>query len=147
MPEAPKQGTVLAFDFGEKRIGVAVGELELGLAHPLVTVCEERTDRRFAAIAALVAEWKPVLFVVGLPRHLDGSEHEFAARCRRFARQLSGRFGIPAVFVDERLSSASAQEALIDAGIRRGRSRAVLDQVAAQTILQSFFDGRQHAAA
>lgn len=147
MPKPPERGTVLAFDFGSKRIGVAVGELELGLAHPLATLPGEPREARFAAIAALVREWQPALFVVGLPRHLDGAEHEFAARCRRFARQLEGRFGIPAVLVDERLSSHAGQADLIEAGIRRGRSQAVLDQAAARHILQRFFDERQHRAA
>lgn len=147
MPEPPGQGTVLAFDFGTKRIGVAVGELAVKLAHPLATLAAEPSEARFRAIAALVAEWRPVLFVVGLPRHLDGSEHEFAARCRRFARQLEGRFRLPVVFVDERLTSSAAEQTLAAGGIRRGKSRAVLDQVAAQHILQSFFDEHAHAAA
>jgi len=148
MPEAaPKTGTVLAFDFGLKRIGVAVGELQLGLAHPLATIHGEKSDQRFQAVAALVAEWQPVLFVVGLPRHLDGSDHEFGARCERFARQLEGRFGIKAVLVDERLSSAAAEQGLRESGIKKGRTKAVLDQVAAQQILQTFLDERHHAAA
>ncbi|MEO1767241.1 Holliday junction resolvase RuvX [Thiobacter aerophilum] len=147
MPESPQRGTVLAFDFGSKRIGVAVGELELRLAHPLATLPGEPREARFLAIGELVREWQPVLFVVGLPRHLDGSEHAFAGRCRRFARQLEGRFGIPAVLVDERLSSRAAQEDLIDSGIKRGRSRAVLDQAAARHILQRFFDEPKPRAA
>lgn len=147
MRELPRSGTVLAFDYGEKRIGVAVGELDLNLAHPLVTLHGEKREQRFAAIAALVAEWQPVAFVVGLPRHLDGTEHELAPRCRRFARQLEGRFGKPTVLVDERLTSVVAEQDLRQAGIQRGRSKAVLDQVAAQHILQSFFEGRLHAAA
>ena len=72
MPEAVS-GTVLAFDFGEKRIGVALGDLGLGLAHPLVTVSDAITERRFDAIAKLIAEWRPVLLVVGLPTHADGT--------------------------------------------------------------------------
>lgn len=149
MPEAAAKGsgTVLAFDFGLKRIGVAVGELQLGLAHPLTTIHGEKSDQRFEAIAALVAEWKPVLFVVGLPRHLDGSDHEFGARCARFARQLEGRFGIQSTLVDERLSSVAAERGLRESGIKKGRTKAVLDQAAAQQILQTFFDERHHAAA
>ena len=140
-------GTVLAFDFGLKRIGVAVGELKLGLAHPLVTIQGEKSDQRFEAIAKLISEWKPALLVVGLPLHLDGADHEFGARCQRFARQLEGRFGIPAVLVDERLTSAAAEQGLRESGIKRGRTKAVLDQAAAQQILQTYFDERHHAAA
>ena len=69
-------GTVLAFDFGEKRIGVAVGEHLLGIAHPLATVAAEANDERFRQIADLIAEWRPALLLVGLPLSVDGSEHE-----------------------------------------------------------------------
>lgn len=135
---------MLAFDFGLKRIGVALGELSLGLAHPLVTLREESNAERFRAIAGLIEEWRPVLLVVGLPRHLDGGEHELSGPCRRFARRLEGRFGIRAVLVDERLSSAAAAEALHQAGVRGRKQKAVLDQAAAQQILQSLFDGQSY---
>lgn len=139
-------GTALAFDFGEKRIGVAVGESSLGIAHPLQTITEEANDARFAAIAALIAEWRPGCLVVGLPRYLDGSEHELSRLCRKFAQRLHGRFKLPVFLVDERLSSAEASQSLRQVGIHGRRQKPVLDQVAAQTILQSFFDGRAHGA-
>ena len=94
-PGTPRVGTVLAFDFGLARIGVAVGETETGNAHPLTAIAEEVNAVRFAAIEALLAEWKPASLVVGLPTHLDGSEHAMTARCRRFANQLHGRYGLP----------------------------------------------------
>lgn len=134
------RGTVLAFDFGLKRIGVATGELELGTAHPLTTISGERNAQRFDEIAALVAEWQPKLLVVGLPAHADGTEHEISAQCRRFARRLEGRFNIRTVLVDERFSSAAASQALHEAGLRGRKQKPVLDQVAAQEILQTFFD-------
>jgi putative Holliday junction resolvase len=137
----PARGTVLAFDFGEKRLGVAVGELELALAHPLATITAESDKERLTAVARLVSEWAPVLFVVGLPMHLDGSEHALAKRCRRFAQRLRGRFGVPARLVDERLTSATAGIALAEAGVRGRRQKDVLDQVAAQQILQAYFAG------
>lgn len=143
----PSQGTVLAFDFGLKRIGVAVGELSLGLAHPLATITGESNDRRFESIATLLKEWQPVLLVVGLPAHRDGAEHEMSAHCRRFARRLQGRFAVPTMLVDERLSSAAAEESLREAGVRGRKQKPVLDQVAAQHILQSFFDGQGYATA
>ena len=108
MPESAQQaaerpsGTVLAFDFGEKRIGVAVGERLLAQAHPLTTLRGERNDERFAAIAALIAEWQPTSLVVGLPVALDGSAHAMTARCTRFANQLRGRFGLPVDYAEER---------------------------------------------
>lgn len=139
--------TVLGFDFGLKRVGVAVGDTILKLAHPLTTIAEEGNDKRFAAIAALIHEWRPVLVVVGLPLHLDGAEHEMSVQCRRFARRLEGRFALKAVLMDERLSSAAAGEDLAEIGIRGRRQKVALDQVAAQRILQSFLDHPHDAIA
>ncbi|MEO7761274.1 MAG: Holliday junction resolvase RuvX, partial [Casimicrobiaceae bacterium] len=76
----PVHGTILAFDFGERRVGVAVGETALALAHPLTTLAVTGKAARFDAIAALIAEWKPAGLVVGLPVHMDDSEHEVTAR-------------------------------------------------------------------
>jgi putative pre-16S rRNA nuclease len=137
-------GEILAFDFGEKRIGVAVGNPGLGLAHPLATVSGENTEGRFNSISKLIEEWQPVLLVVGLPTHADGTEHELTRLSRRFARRLEGRFGIKTVLVDERYSSMSASTALREAGVKGRKQKSVLDQVAAQLILQSYFD-RQNA--
>ena len=155
MPEsAQRQGTVLAFDFGEKRIGVAVGEWALGQAHPLTTIRSEANAERFAAIGALIGEWQPVSLVVGLPVALDGAAHAMSARCTRFANQLRGRFGLPVAHVDERYSSVEAEERLREPGSRRHRgarrgqdAKAQIDTLAAQIILQSYFDAQAgHAA-
>ena len=80
--------TVLGFDFGIRRIGVAVGEMMLGSARPLTTISAEANDVRFTAIGKLVAEWQPAALVVGLPLSLDGEPGDMTARCKRFARQL-----------------------------------------------------------
>lgn len=141
-PDAPQRGAVLAFDFGEKRIGVAVGDCEVGIAHPLQTIDDEGNDVRFSIIGQMIAEWKPKQLVVGLPSYMDGTEHELSRLCRRFARRLEGRFNLPAVLVDERLTSAEASRALHEAGVHGREQKAVLDQVAAQRILQSYFDSR-----
>ena len=98
-PENNFDETILAFDFGRKRIGVAVGSRKLGLAHPLATVDAEKTANRFSIIEGLIREWQPVLLVVGLPVHADGTEHELTRLSRRFARQLQGRFGISTLLV------------------------------------------------
>lgn len=140
MHKAPT-GTTLAFDFGEARIGVAEGDAEVGTAHPLATVTGEGNEAKFAAIAKLVAEWKPRQLVVGLPAHTDGSEHELTRLCRKFGRRLHGRFGLPVYWVDERLSSLYAESLLAEAQVFGRKQKAVLDQVAAQAILQGFFDG------
>ena len=134
-------GTTLAFDFGEVRIGVAEGDAEVGTAHPLATVTGEGNEAKFAAIAKLVAEWKPRQLVVGLPAHTDGSEHELTRLCRKFGRRLHGRFGLPVYWVDERLSSLYAESLLAEAQVFGRKQKAVLDQVAAQAILQGFFEG------
>ena len=123
MPSAPRAGTILAFDFGTRRIGVAVGEAATGLAHPLATIAAERNDDRFAAIAALIDEWRPALMLVGLPTHADSTEHELTARARRFARQLEGRFGVAVEFADERFTTQAATEALSAAGVMAPSSR------------------------
>lgn len=134
-------GTVFAFDFGEKRIGVAVGEHILGIAHPLTTIETEATNERFNLIAALINEWKPSLLVVGLPLSMDGEEHALTLLSKKFARRLDGRFGLPVIMVDERLTSIEASQSLKQAGVDSRKQKPMLDQVAAQTILQSYFDG------
>lgn len=134
------EGTVLAFDFGTRRIGVAVGEMMLGTARPLATISVEANDSRFAAVEKLIDEWRPAQLVVGLPLSLDGEAHEMTDRCRRFARQLEGRFRLPVVLVDERLTSTSADERLREQG-RDWRSRKVsIDAEAAAILLQAHFD-------
>ena len=133
-------GTVLAFDFGEKRIGVAVGEHLLGIAHPLATVAAEANDERFRQIADLIAEWRPALLLVGLPLSVDGSEHELTMLSKKFARRLDGRFGLPVAMMDERYTSAQASQSLAEIGVSGRRQKPMIDQVAAQYILQSYFD-------
>jgi putative Holliday junction resolvase len=126
MPEAG--GTVLAFDFGLKRIGVAVGEAEMRSAHPLPGIAAPG----FAAIEKLVKEWRPGLLVVGLPV-AEHREHPLARRVQRFARQLEGRFRLPVACVDERYTSVAAESLL------RGTKRKAVDSVAAQLILEQYF--------
>lgn len=132
-------GTVLAFDFGERRIGVAVGELALRSAHPLQTIDARDNETRFASIARLIEEWKPGRAVVGLPAP-ERAEHPMNRRCRKFARQLEGRFGLVADLIDESYSSAVAEADLAAAGLKAERRKAVLDSVAAQAILQTWFE-------
>ena len=128
MPEQAAR-TVLAFDFGLKRIGVAVGEAELGTAHPLPGI----RAPGFAAIGKLVSEWRPSLIVVGLPVAERG-EHALARRVERFARQLEGRFRLPVARVDERFTSVEAESRL------RGMKHKAVDSVAAQLILEQYLN-------
>ena len=140
MLKAPA-GTTLAFDFGEVRIGVAQGDAEVGLSHPLTTVTGGSNEAKFEAVAKLVDEWQPVQFVVGLPVHADGTEHELTRLSRKFGRRLQGRFKLPVYWVDERMSSLYAENLLAEAQVFGRKQKAVLDQVAAQAILQGFFEG------
>lgn len=140
MLKAPA-GTTLAFDFGEVRIGVAQGDAEVGLSHPLTTVTGGSNEAKFEAMAKLVDEWQPVQFVVGLPVHADGTEHELTRLSRKFGRRLQGRFKRPVYWVDERMSSLYAESLLAEAQVFGRKQKAVLDQVAAQAILQGFFEG------
>lgn len=134
-----RAGTVLAFDFGTRRIGVAVGDFETRLAHPLASITAADNRARFAAIERMVAEWRPTMFVVGIPSRADRSEHPVARLAHRFAQRLNGRFGIPVDTVDEHLTSFEAEHDLRAAGARGARLKSRLDPVAAQRILETYF--------
>lgn len=134
-------GTIIAFDFGLKRIGVAVGQTLTGSASALAVVpFTNKPD--WQAITNILAEWKPAAIVVGLPLAEDGGDTDMSKRARRFGRQLEGRFGTPVLFEDERLTSFSAEQRFIDAragsGMRR-KDAALKDAIAAQIILESWF--------
>ena len=127
MPEE----TLLAFDYGAKKLGVALGNTLLKQARALDLILEPTRVGRFARITALIDTWRPERIVVGLALATDGSEQYASQHCRRFARQLEGRYGIPVVLVDERGSSVEAQEIT---------GHAPDDAVAAAIILQLYFD-------
>ncbi len=129
---------MLAFDFGEQRIGVALADLSVAIPHPLITIEAEDNNTRFAAIGTLIAEWKPVQLVVGEPHHVDGGEHEIARLARRFAQRLEGRFSLPVALVDESFSSTEAESRLREQGAHR--NKAALDTVAACAILQTWLE-------
>jgi putative Holliday junction resolvase len=138
MPEgknAAGDGIVLGFDFGLRRIGVALGNGVTRSASGLQVVdrggaraARVRRDAHWAELAALIEHWQPRQLVVGVARYPDGAAHEMTRRCERFARQLEGRFGLPVARVDERYSSA-----VLDPG-------AATDDQAAAVILQQWFD-------
>ena len=121
---------VLGFDFGIKRIGIAMGNTLTGQAQPLKVVSAIDNATRFQIIGELIAQWHPARLIVGEPRHPDGAEHDMTLRSRRFANQLHGRFNLPVELVDERYSSAVIAS-------KRGD---VIDDKAAAIILQQYFD-------
>ena len=127
MPERAAR-TILAFDFGSKRIGVAVGEPELRTAHPLGAV------HRFEDVESLIAQWKPERLVVGRPLSVQGEAHRMTRQAEDFARRLERRFKLPVARVDERFSSVEAESRL------RGVKRKNVDSVAAQLLLEQYFD-------
>jgi putative Holliday junction resolvase len=134
------EGTLLAFDFGTRCIGIAKGSTLLGRAAPLATIDAEKNAVRFAKIAELILAWQPSALIVGLPCNDDGTPHEMTALSRRFANRLKGRFNLPVILVDERYTSAAASSALNEQGVHGRKQKTVIDQYAAQQILQAYFD-------
>jgi putative Holliday junction resolvase len=132
-----REATLLAFDYGEKRIGVAIGNSLTRHARALVVLQNRNREYRFEAVGKLIGEWKPDALVVGLPCHPDGTPHEMTQLAKRFGNQLNGRFNLPVTWVDERYSSVEAE-----ADVRQGTARAdMLDAEAARIILQQYLDG------
>jgi len=156
-------GTLLGFDFGTKRIGVAVGQTLTGNARPLTTLRANNEQPDWEAIGRLIANWQPVQLVVGLPVNMDGSEHDLAATVHEFAEQLRARFALPVDLIDERLSSHEAQHLALTPSLsqrERGRgskelyrsavgmggrsvphslaAKEQLDRIAAQVILETW---------
>ena len=128
----------LAFDFGERRIGVAIGNDLTETANPLTAIDAETDDVRFVAIKALIDEWGPNAF--GRPSHPDGKAHAMTARCEKFARQLQGRFDRPAYLVDERYTSVDAAQALAGSRLTGQKKKQAIDAEAAAQILRRFFE-------
>lgn len=135
----------LGFDFGLRRIGVAVGQALTGTASPLLTLDAVNGQPDWSRVLALVEEWHPAALVVGIPLHMDGTEQPMTAAARRFARRLREHTRLPVHEADERLSSRLAEEQ-IRAGRRagrRGRTRAgEVDRMAAGMILENWMRTR-----
>jgi putative Holliday junction resolvase len=132
-----REATLLAFDYGEKRIGVAIGNALTRQARALVVVPNRNRDYRFEAVGKLIGEWKPDALVVGLPCHPDGTPHEMTQQAKRFGNQLNGRFNLPVDWVDERYTSVAADLDMREDGV----PESMRDAEAARIILQQFLDG------
>ncbi|VAX10569.1 Putative pre-16S rRNA nuclease Yqg [hydrothermal vent metagenome] len=130
--------TVLGFDYGRCRIGVAVGQTITGTGSPLATIKADQGKPDWQAVERLINEWRPTLFVVGMPKNMDGSAHQLTATITRFGNQLHGRYGLPVHYVDERLSSQEAERSLRPGQAKKDKG--VIDRVAAQLILQTWLD-------
>ena len=127
----PKPVTVMAFDYGTRRVGVAVGNSVTRAGQALKTITAANADALFKEIERLLAEWQPNQLVVGLPTHPDGAEHEMTAKSRRFGNQLHGRFNLPVDWVDEGYSSVVLEN---DADMHDN-----LDAHSAALILEQYF--------
>ncbi|MGR9088463.1 MAG: Holliday junction resolvase RuvX [Gammaproteobacteria bacterium] len=133
--------TYLGFDFGSKKIGVAVGQRVTGSASPLQTLPAINQNPNWQEIARLIAEWRPAGLVVGVSRQADGSDNPVTPRILKFCRQLEGRFQLPVYQQDETLSTFEAKQLLFDeVKVSAKTLWKVQDQLAAQLILQAWLD-------
>jgi putative Holliday junction resolvase len=137
-PKNDEPISALGFDYGTQRIGVAFGQSLTGTAQPVCVLRARDGIPDWAEIESLIAEWRPNLFVVGLPYNLDGSESVLMVRAVKFANRLNGRFNKPSYGMDERLSSVEAAERILEEN-RGSKKRAAIDDIAAQIILQNWF--------
>ncbi|QLH42144.1 MAG: Holliday junction resolvase RuvX [Coxiellaceae bacterium] len=135
---AAKTQTVLGFDFGMKRIGVAVGQTVTATASPLMTLQAINGEPRWEEVSKLVQEWRPDAFVVGIPLNMDGTEQHLTAAARQFAHTLAKRFTLPAHEMDERLSTKEVRSRLFAAGGYRALQKAAIDSFAAQLIVENW---------
>ncbi len=133
--------TYLGFDFGNKKIGVAVGHADTGIASPLQTIRSLDQVPDWNKIGLLIAEWQPEGLVVGISRQNDGSDNVVTPRMQKFCRQLNGRYNLPVHQIDETLTTFAAKQMLFDdLKVSAAKLWEVQDQLAAQIILQSWFD-------
>lgn len=140
MPE-PGARTLLGFDYGTRKIGVAVGQELTGTSSPVTVLRHPGGGPDWAAITRLIEQWRPDALVVGIPLSMDGSEQPMTAAARRFARRLAGRYSLPVHEADERLSSRAAGDLIHEPG-SGGRGRRGLDEVAAHVILQTYMSAK-----
>lgn len=139
------QRTLLGFDFGTKRIGIAIAQEVTGTANPLITVTAIKHKPDWDSISKIIAEWQPDLLIIGLPLHMDGTEQPITQAARRFSNQLNGRYQIPIALMDERLSSNEAESILNEQSGSRSlyQDKAQIDMISAQLILQSWMSSQE----
>ena len=136
-----QQDTYLGFDFGNKKIGVAVGQLSTHIASPLQTIRSIKQQPNWEIISQLINEWQPAGLVVGISKQADGSDNIITPRMQKFCRQLDGRYNLPVFQIDEAFSTFEAKQMLYDdLHVSAGKLWEVQDQLAAQLILQSWLN-------
>lgn len=130
---------VIAFDYGEKRIGVAIGQSITGTANPLKALKAKEGQPDWSEVEQVLKEWQPDFLLVGLPLNMDGTEQLLTKRATKFANRLNGRFSITVKMMDERLSSVEAREQLFSNDGYKGLQKNSIDSQAACLILESWF--------
>ena len=136
--DCSKPVTVMSFDYGTEKIGIAIGQSISSTAEPLTIIRARDGIPNWSQITSLIESWRPNFFVVGLPYNLDGSDSKLLQRALKFAQRLNGRFNIPTFGIDESLSSKAAAEKF-KAGNPQNSVRKEIDDVAAQIILETWF--------
>ncbi|ATO34838.1 Putative Holliday junction resolvase YqgF [Dickeya dianthicola RNS04.9] len=131
---------MLAFDFGTRSIGVAIGQEITGTARPLTSLKAQDGVPDWQKVEKLLNEWLPALIIVGLPLNMDGTEQPLTARARKFAQRLHGRFGVKVDLHDERLSTVEARADLFERGGFRALDKGSVDAASAVIILESWFE-------
>ncbi len=136
----PVQGRLLGFDYGTKRVGIAVSTYEQNIASPLENYTRQREEQDGLHFSELVKEYSIAGLVVGLPVHLSGEESEKSREARKFGNWVAAVTGLPVCFWDERFTSAMAEEHLLSAELSKKKRKSRLDKLASQIMLQSFLD-------
>jgi len=136
-----KPATYLGFDYGTRRIGIAVGNTVSGSASALDTILVKNEQPDWQHISRLIEEWQPDALIVGWPIQMDESDNPVTAKARRFGNRLHGRYHLPVHHIDERLSSYMALSEIREAGYNDRRSKGLVDSYAAREILQTFLNG------
>jgi len=135
-----REGNIIGFDFGQKRIGVAIGNNISKSAQALITIESASNNQKFEAIQKIMDEWQPVSIVVGVPFNVDGSEHKVTNLCKKFAKQLEQKYALPIHLIDERYTSIEASYEIQHKKIDLKKKKLLIDQIAAKIILQSYLD-------
>lgn len=144
MPKLTR-GTVIGIDYGLKQMGLACGEIEIGVAHPLQTLKETKQAKKLAYLLQLQQEWLPIAFVMGVPLINSHMLSDFARVCVNFAHKLVRRSELPVYLIDESYSSCNAEIMLKECSFALSQHKLALDMFSAQGLLQAFFtDGSYH---
>jgi len=139
-PNVSEIKTILGFDFGLTKIGVAVGQMVTKTASPLTLLPAQDGAPQWSVVQQLIDEWSPQLLIVGYPLHMDGSEQAVTKAAKRFGNRLTGRFQLPVAWVDERLSSHEAELYLADLNKSSESDKLNLDTISAKLIIEQWFN-------